>query len=698
MIDTSILSYISPDDYDTWFKVGAALKHEGNPVEDWVAWSRASSKYHDGECERKWDTFNEGNSGAPVTGGTIIQMAKENGYVYEGNDVLSWDDLIEEPSKDYHIIDPGFVREESIPKPHNDGADDLIEYLSELFEPDEFVGYCDKLVKIKDRWVPKNGIYTRKAGDIIEDLRKGFDNAAINPNSEGGALIRFNPLDGQGESDRNVTSFRYALLESDSDSIEKQYSLLQAMNLPIKVLVASGNKSLHAIVKVDAETFHQYQERVNFLYDFCKKQGYTPDEQDKNASRYSRMPGILRNGKPQYIISTNIGAPSWAKWRKWVEVQNDNLPPDENLAEVWDNMPPLKEELIPGILRVGHKMLVAGPSKAGKSFLLMELAVCLAEGADWLGHKCRQGKVLYINLELDAASFYHRLKDIYSEMGLAPEHTGDLQVWNLRGRSVPMNKLAPLIVNRFKDKHFEAIIIDPIYKVITGDENSATEMSQFCSYFDVVARENECAMIYCHHHSKGAAGKYANAADRASGSGVFARDPDAILDMTELSLKNVIGKYEEQVPDHSESVSAWELSSTLREFAPMEPQRIWFDYPVHKLDEWNFLASAKYKGSSSQGVGMGQTSAADWPDLIEDAFNNSAFENGACSMEDFLNFLGEPETKVKHYLGKDSKFERITTESGDKLLIRRGTKAFSWNGHGYDRDYVNSKKRWLEIS
>ena len=40
-------------------------------------------------------------------------------------------------------------------------------------------------------------------------------------------------------------------------------------------------------------------------------------------------------------------------------------------------------------------------------------------------------------------------------------------------------------------------------------------------------------MIYCHHHSKGAQGGK-RSMDRASGSGVFARDPDAMLDMTEL--------------------------------------------------------------------------------------------------------------------------------------------------------------------
>ena len=34
-----------------------------------------------------------------------------------------------------------------------------------------------------------------------------------------------------------------------------------------------------------------------------------------------------------------------------------------------------------------------------------------------------------------------------------------------------------------KDEQFAAVIIDPIYKVITGDENNASDMGAFCNQF-----------------------------------------------------------------------------------------------------------------------------------------------------------------------------------------------------------------------
>ena len=69
-------------------------------------------------------------------------------------------------------------------------------------------------------------------------------------------------------------------------------------------------------------------------------------------------------------------------------------------------------------------------------------------------------------------------------------------------------------------------------------------MSNFCNQFDKVCTELGVAVIYCHHHSKGSQGSK-KSMDRASGSGVFARDPDAMLDMIELELSEEALKQEE---------------------------------------------------------------------------------------------------------------------------------------------------------
>ncbi len=165
------------------------------------------------------------------------------------------------------------------------------------------------------------------------------------------------------------------------------------------------------------------------------------------------MPGILRGDKRQVLLETNIGKSCWDEWRDWLEAETDELPETESLADDWESLPPLADALITGVLRKGHKMLLAGPSKAGKSFALIELCIAIAEGTPWLGRfSCAQGKVLYINLELDRASCLHRFKDVYTALGLPPQNLRNIDIWNLRGASVPMDKLAPKLIRRAQKK------------------------------------------------------------------------------------------------------------------------------------------------------------------------------------------------------------------------------------------------------
>lgn len=643
---TEILEYIDPStcSYQEWINVGMALKHEGYTVSDWDMWSMKDvNRYHSGECAKKWTTFQ--GSSAPVTAGTIIQMAKENGYHYENVSAeLDWDSEIGFKDE-LVIVDKNWIERSEIHIPEQwNPTEQIITYLETLFAPDENVGYVTESWEHDGKFLPSKGCYDRTAGQLIKELYqcKGDIGSVLGDyNSEVGAWIRFNPLDGKGVKNENVTEFRYALVESDTMDISAQKAIITELELPVAALVYSGKKSLHAIVKIDASTYEEYKKRVDYLYNVCNKNGLKLDIQNRNPSRLSRMPGIMRNGKKQYLLDTNIGKENWNEWREWIESVNDDLPDPESMADVWDNLPSLAQPLIDGVLRQGHKMLIAGPSKAGKSYALIELCCAIAEGKKWLEWQCTQGRVMYVNLELDRASCLHRFKDVYTALGITPNNLSNIDIWNLRGRSVPMDKLAPKLIRRASKKNYIAIIIDPIYKVITGDENSADQMAHFCNQFDKVCTELGCAVIYCHHHSKGAQGGK-RSMDRASGSGVFARDPDALIDLVELELNDDILKQEKnkavckvcegwlykydklyhasqddlcsetqmlalcreylendayecviedvgKVKKTVESRSAWRIEGTLREFPKFAPVNLWFKYPVHNIDNIGVL-------------------------------------------------------------------------------------------------------------
>lgn len=635
------IEYINPAelDYQGWVNVGMALQHEGYSVGVWDSWSaRDTARYHKGECERKWRTFH-GSGSAPVTGGTIVQMAKESGWVPQCGHELDWEDTIQD---ELAVVDRHYIEDQEIAEPVSwNPAKELIRYLEVLFESTENVGYVTESWEKDGKHMPTKGNWDRTAGQLIEQLSQcnGDLGSVIGDyNHEAGAWIRFNPLDGKGCKNENVTDFRYALVESDSMEIGKQNAIIRELELPVACLVYSGKKSLHAIVRVDASDYNEYRKRVDYLYNVCQKNGLKTDNQNRNPSRLSRMPGILRGDRKQFLVDTNIGKENWQEWYEWIEGVNDDLPEPESMADVWNDLPDLSPSLINGVLRQGHKMLIAGPSKAGKSFALIEMSIAIAEGREWLGWQCTKGRVMYVNLELDRASCLHRFTDVYKALGWRPDNLDNLDIWNLRGKSVPMDKLAPKLIRRAAKKNYIAIIIDPIYKVITGDENSADQMANFCNQFDKICTELGTAVIYCHHHSKGSQGGK-RSMDRASGSGVFARDPDALLDLIELDLNDALLKQEEnkavcsacrqyldahfkweddlsqddlcssvQMLNYCENkldkwqyqalmrmvdeakakmkqLTAWRIEGTLREFPKFSPVNLWFDYPVHRIDE-----------------------------------------------------------------------------------------------------------------
>ena len=543
-----------------------------------------------------------------------------------------------------------------LPPKRMDGAKELAEYLRGLFREDEHVGFVTAAMDRDGKWTPANrGVAYMTAGEMLKILDRGNIAECIGDyNEAAGVWIRFNPLDGNGVSDANVTDCRYALVECDKNSVEKQVALIQSLNLPCKFIVHSGGHSAHALVHIDAGNDQkEYRKRVEFLYKTCREHGLKADKTG-NPSRLSRMPGIMRDGQPQYIIARDLGPDSWEEWVDFLEEQADDLPAFDNAAEqlarIEKGQLPLRPELIAGILRMGHKMRLAGPSKAGKSFALLELAVSLTEGVPWMGRfECpNPGNVLYVNLELDEASCVHRLAAIYKALGVKPKHARSLYVWQLRGHATGLDKLAPVLIRRCRDMHLAAIIVDPIYKVLTGDENAAADMARFCNYFDRVAMECGCAVIDCHHHSKGAQGGK-RSMDRASGSGVFARDPDALLDMIELDCEKARDQamrneecealwglcrkkrpraLQELEPDASpdeifaelergghgdaarearlavraqwEHATAWRIEPTLREFQAFTPADVWFQYPAHIADHTGFLADCQPQDAETQ--------------------------------------------------------------------------------------------------
>ena len=669
--------------YDEWAQVGMALKREGLSCEEWDAWSsRDRARYHDGECRQKWRSFGERDE--EVTGKTIFQMAYGSGWHPPAkSSSFGWDDSVrtaDRPGERADVapiavsnVDPRDVGEEEVPTdPPADRETEIVDYLTALFEPDEKVGFVTEQAgqDAGGRWRPTGaGDYTRTRDELVNSIRSSsghLDWTFGTAHPEAGAWVRINPLDGSGASDNHVSDFRYALVESDTMPIGKQLAMIHKMRLPVAAIVTSGGKSVHAIVHVDAADRREYKQRVQALYEYCRQSGFSCDEQNRNPSRLSRLPGFQRGDGWQRLVQVGPGdAPAtWDEWQDWVAEEASGLPEIVSLSSV-GKIPELSPQLIHGVLRDGQKGMLVGPSKAGKSFALIELAIAVARGWEWMGHRCAMGRVLYVNMEIQQPSFYHRMVDSYvaakrlrgetvpSDRSAMLRELSDVDIWCLRGHVAPMDRLTPMLVRKAQDRGYRLVIIDPIYKVLTGDENSASDMANFTNQFDVIAESLKCAVFYAHHHAKGDAGRR-GAIDRASGSGVFARDPDAMLDMSPIAVPSemrdrlayrVTGTDGEE---HERHASAYRISYTLREFETPPPRDVLFEWPLHvvtdQLSECRVVGEVPTQSELTAAANESRRSAADerWAainDLVAEAVDALSDAGNAPTSSAVFNWL-----------------------------------------------------------
>lgn len=201
------------------------------------------------------------------------------------------------------------------------------------------------------------------------------------------------------------------------------------------------------------------------------------------------------------------------------EIFSKIVPADHLLSE----RIPEPDQILFNTFDVGDKVAVFGPAKMRKSFFLLQLALCLSRGKDflyWYTPKAR--RVLLIQLEIKAEHFSRRLQ------GMAGGHSlFDLWILNGRGLGVDISKISDYALKIGA----EVIIFDPLYKLLDGDENSAQDVKPLLAQFDAICENTGAALIYCHHDAKGVPGAR-DIRDRGAGSNVLARDYDAAFTLT----------------------------------------------------------------------------------------------------------------------------------------------------------------------
>jgi hypothetical protein len=276
---------------------------------------------------------------------------------------------------------------------------------------------------------------------------------------------------------------------------------------------------------------------------------------------------LASKGKIDYPTHTEQDSPPTA----YSIAIDDPLPPPKFLSleqMMTHNTDPMPKQVIEGVLHKGSKMIISGSSKAGKTLSLLHLGLAAANGSTWLGHRTATSKVIYLDFELKKRIAARRIAEMVNANDQYDPKNQNFMYCSLRGQSRTLEDLVHHIED-LENHRPDLVIVDPFYKLATGaDENDAGAISEVVNRMEKFSERLDCSFVYAHHFSKGNKSD-TDHIDRASGSGVFARDPDAILTLT---------PHEEE--DHLV------LEATLRDFPTPSPQVVEFSWPnfIHKPD------------------------------------------------------------------------------------------------------------------
>ncbi|MFN7769439.1 MAG: AAA family ATPase [Planctomycetaceae bacterium] len=204
------------------------------------------------------------------------------------------------------------------------------------------------------------------------------------------------------------------------------------------------------------------------------------------------------------------------------------------LAQLVERYPEPTPILIDGLLRQRELMLIAAPSKFGKSFLSYSLIRAFLRGEKWLGSFDCFGdgkRVLLFDNEVQSADLTQRLKWVLRDCP-----TDRLFVHCVRTDDGRSDSSVATIAAMMSEIRPALTICDAIYKCypVDGrfDENSNADVTRFLTTIEAAAAKAGSAVAMVHHSTKGSQGAK-HSRDVGSGAGAWTRSPDTQLAIVE---------------------------------------------------------------------------------------------------------------------------------------------------------------------
>ena len=255
-------------------------------------------------------------------------------------------------------------------------------------------------------------------------------------------------------------------------------------------------------------------------------------------------------------------------------------PPDDPFAELREKKVPWPAELdlldfdseptakplplIDNLLDAGSRLIVGGSSKTYKTWLLCELALCIASGSPWMGFSTHRASVLYVNFEVARYHIKQRLRSIRQARKINLGR-GQFFLWNVRNLAAfSLERFIEELCSKVIEHKVRFVVVDPFYKLLCArlNESSQTDMAEVLRKFDAI-NALDVSVAFALHFSKGLQG-LKEPEDRISGAGALARDPDALITLTK----------------NSDADQAFTIDFVIRDYPPVEHFAVLWNFPL----------------------------------------------------------------------------------------------------------------------
>lgn len=181
--------------------------------------------------------------------------------------------------------------------PKRPETQNALSFLKHLFKPGEIVLAFDDFGAKHPAWtIPISDPMDCRVPVAMQEGGRGQ-----------GVWFLSNPVDGQWHpnprqgdsrscrSEESVTSFRFAVLESDSAPAHQWLAFLAQLPIRIAAIYTSGSRSVHVLMRVDAESKAEWDSIIVPLKRPLKVLGVDPGA--LSAVRLTRLPGCWRPEK-----------------------------------------------------------------------------------------------------------------------------------------------------------------------------------------------------------------------------------------------------------------------------------------------------------------------------------------------------------------------------------------------------------------